>query len=412
MFASLISKPSQRHGIPFTVLLRTSFGIKGAKYFSLIRGLVGIFMFGIQTYFLSKAFSYLIRILIFSADSTLLKQDIFLMFFLGLNIIDGLAFLLAIIFQIYLFSKSHRFNKLFINFSAVFVYFGILLFFLVVILYDYEYVTKGFLDLFIYENIFIKVNIAPIISIAATIFSYFSIILLNYGDFTRYVKDESELKKGNLSLFLNLIIFSFFAVFIVVGSDVILNKNLENMDRILTNPTDIIVKFDNILITIIVLFFILFASSSTNLIANYIPTQNSLLNFIPSKLNLKNVAIIIFIFGFIIGIFWLTLLSQIGALSFIDTFGSFFGPFFGIIVTDYYLIKKSKLISKDIFSTDKKGIYFYSNGWHLKAIYSLMIGFIFAAATIWNENLMHLQSYSWIFGMLVSSLTYYLLASR
>jgi nucleobase:cation symporter-1, NCS1 family len=411
-FANLIGKPSQRHGIPFTVLLRTSFGVKGAKYFSLIRGLVGIFMFGIQTYFLSKAFSYLIRILIFSLDETLLKQDIFLTFLLGLNIIDGASFLLAIIFQIYLFSKSHRFNKLFINFSAILVYFGILLFFLVVILYDYEHVTQGFLDLFIYENFFVEANIIPVITIASTIFSYFSIILLNYGDFTRYVKNEDELKKGNLSLFLNLIIFSFFAVFIVVGSDVILNKNLENMDRILTNPTDIIGKFDNILITVVVLFFILFASSSTNLIANYIPTQNSLLNFMPTKLNLKSTAIIIAIFGFIIGIFWLTLLSQIGALSFIDTFGSFFGPFFGIIITDYYLIKKSKLTNKDIFSTDKKGIYFYSNGWHLKAIYSLMIGFIFASATIWNENLMQLQSYSWIGGMLVSSLTYYLLASR
>ena len=121
---------------------------------------------------------------------------------------------------------------------------------------------------------------------------------------------------------------------------------------------------------------------------------------------------IIFIFGFVIGIFWLTLLSQIGTLSFIDTFGSFFGPFFGIIITDYYLIKKSKLVSKDIFSTDKNGAYFYSSGWHFKAIYSLVIGFIFAAATIWNENLMHLQSYSWIGGMLASSLTYYLLASK
>ena len=411
-FANLIGKPSQKHGIPFTVLLRTSFGIKGAKYFSLIRGLVGIFMFGIQTYFLSKAFSYLIRILIFSVDSALLKQDIFLIFLLGLNIIDGVSFLLAIILQIYLFSKSHRFNKLFINFSAIFVYFGILLFFLVVILYDYEYVTKGFSDLFVYDNLFNSANLSPIIAIAGTIFSYFSIILLNYGDFTRYVKNESELKKGNLSLFINLIIFSFFAVFIVVGSDVILNKNLENMERILTNPTDIIGKFDNIIITVIVLFFILFASSSTNLIANYIPTQNSLLNFMPSKINLKSAAFIIFIFSFVIGIFWLTLLSQIGALSFIDTFGSFFGPFFGIVVVDYYLIKKSKLVNKDIFSTDKNGAYFYSNGWHLKAIYSLMIGFIFAAATIWNENLMHLQSYSWIGGMLVSSFTYYLLASR
>ena len=51
------------------------------------------------------------------------------------------------------------------------------------------------------------------------------------------------------------------------------------MERILTNPTDIIGKIDNIQITIIVLFFIIFASASTNLIANYIPAQNSLVKF-------------------------------------------------------------------------------------------------------------------------------------
>ena len=99
----------------------------------------------------------------------------------------------------------------------------------------------------------------------------------------RYVKNESELKKGNLSLILNLIIFSFFAVFIVIGSDIFLNKNLELMERILTNPTDIIGKIDNSQLTVIVLFFIVFASASTNLIANYVPAQNSLLNFFPIK---------------------------------------------------------------------------------------------------------------------------------
>jgi len=180
----------------------------------------------------------------------------------------------------------------------------------------------------------------------------------------------------------------------------------------LTNPTDIIGKFDNILITVIALFFILFASTSTNLIANYIPAQNSLLNFIPSKLNLKNTGIIIGILGFVISVFWFTLLSQIGILSFIDTFASFFGPFFGIIIIDYYFIKKKKLISKDIFSLDKDTNYYYSNGWHIKGVYSLIIGFIFAASTIWNQNLMYLQPYSWIIGMLISSLTYYMLAAR
>ena len=198
----------------------------------------------------------------------------------------------------------------------------------------------------------------------------------------------------------------------LVGSDVILNKNLENMERILTNPTDIIGKFDNIQITVLVLFFIVFASASTNLIANYIPIQNSLLNFFPNKLTLKSSGFTIAVIGFAIGIFWLPLLSQIGILSFVDTFAAFFGPFFGIIVIDYYLIKKSKLNNKDIFSSRENSSYFYSNGWHIKAIYSLFIGFIFAASTIWNENLMSLSIFFLVNWCFVSSLTYYLLASK
>jgi len=411
-FANLIGKPSQKHGIPFPVLLRTSLGFRGAKYFALVRGLVGIFMFGIQTYFLSKAMGYLIRILLFLLDGSILDQDIFLIFLLGLNVIDWVSFFLSIFFQVFLFSKSHKFNKLFINFSAITVYFGMLLFFLFILFFDFDYITQAFFDIFIFQDIFTKLNIVPLMSVAGTVFAYFSIVIVSFGDFSRYVKNETELKKGNLSLILNLIIFSFLAVFIVIGADVILNKNLENMERILTNPTDIIGKFDDILITVIVLFFILFASASSNLIANYIPTQNSLINFLPSTLNLRSSGIVIAVFGFVIGIFWLPLLSQIGILSFVDTIGSFFGPLFGVIVVDYYLVKKSNLISKDIFSSSSNGAYYYSKGWHLKAIYSLLIGFIFAAASIWNAKLMFLQSYSWIIGAFLSSLVYYLLASR
>jgi NCS1 family nucleobase:cation symporter-1 len=143
-----------------------------------------------------------------------------------------------------------------------------------------------------------------------------------------------------------------------------------------------------------------------------VPAQNSLLNFFPNKLNLRTSSYIIVIFGFIIGIFWLPLLSQIGILSFVDTFASFFGPLFGVMIIDYYAVKKSNLDNKNIFSSEHDGAYFYSNGWHIKAIYSLVLGFIFAASTIWNENLMNFHSYSWLIGAFISSLTYYLLASR
>ena len=103
-------------------------------------------------------------------------------------------------------------------------------------------------------------------------------------------------------------------------------------------------------------------------------------------------------------------LSQIGILSIIDTLGAFFGPLFGLMICDFYVIKKSNLNNKDIYSLEKNGSYYYSGGWHLKAVYSLVLGFIFSASTIWNSNLMFLQSYSWIIGAFIAALVYYLLA--
>ena len=64
----------------------------------------------------------------------------------------------------------------------------------------------------------------------------------------------------------------------------------------------------------------------------------------PSSLSIKKFKFNnYFNFWFLIGIFWLTYLSQIGILSFIDTFGAFFGPLFGVMISDYYFIKKSKI---------------------------------------------------------------------
>ena len=411
-FTNLIGKPSQKFGLPFSVLLRSSLGFRGAKFFAFIRCSVGIFMFGIQTYFLSKAIGYLIRILIFTIDNSLLDQEIFLTFLLGLNIIDWISFTLVIIFQALMFSVGMQFNKKLINISAISVYVGMIIFFFVVFLADIKITSKAFLEILNFKNFLDINNLVPLLTVAGTIFAYFSIIIISFGDFSRYVKDEKNLKKGNLSLILNLILFSFFAVFIVIGSDAFLNLKFEDLDRIFTNPTDIIGKFDNLQITVVVLFFIIIASISTNLVANFIPSQYSLINLIPSKLSLKSASYIISIIGFIIGAFWLTLLSQIGLLSFIDTFGSFFGPLLGVIVVDYYLIKKSSLSNKDLYSAESESVYYYSNGWHIKALYSVILGFIFSASTIWNINLMFLQSYAWIIGAFVSSLVYYLLANK
>ena len=411
-FSNWIGKPSQKHGLPFIVLLRSSLGIKGAKYFGLIRFFVGVFLFGIQTYFLSKAFSYLIRIVIFLAEPPLLDNQIFLIFYLGMNLIDWTAIVIAIIFQGFLFSVGMNLNKKIIIFSAIATYFGMLFFFLSVLLNDVKFTSQAFLNILNISNFFDKNNFGPLITVTSTIFAYFSIIILSFGDFSRYVKDENQLKKGNLSLILNLIIFSFFALFIVSGMDAFLKQDPENLSRILTNPTDILGKIDNLFVIILAFIFIIIASASTNLIANFIPSQYTLINFFPFSLSIKSAGFIISIIGFVIGVFWLTYLSQIGILSFIDTFGSFFGPLFGLMITDFYFLKKRNLNYKDIYSLENNGAYYFSGGWHIKAVYSVILGFIFSASTIWNDNLMFLQPYSWILGASIAAFVYYLLAKK
>ena len=412
LFSNLIGKPSQKHGIPFPVFLRLSMGVYGARYVAMLRGLVGIFMFGVQTYFISKSIGYLIRIGLFTIDSAILDKDILLLFFMGLNIIDGFSLIFSLWIQYLLFSNGQRFIKRIINFSALFVYLGLVIFFIILIRENHNEILDASSVLFENNIIYSKQNLIALLSVAGTFFAYFSIIIINFGDFSRYAKSESDVNKGNLSLLLNLLIFSFLAISLVLGSSIVFEKNLIPIDRLLTNPTDIIGKFDNTVLTFVALLFILVASASTNLIANYIPSQNSIINFFPNKFSLRSSGIIIIFLGFIFAVFWDPVLSKIGVLSFVDTLGSFFGPIAGIMIVDYYFIKNRKVINKDIFSSNKDGAYHYSSGWQIKAIYSLFIGFIFASATIWNIELRFLQSFSWIIGAVFSSMTYYLLASK
>ena len=411
-FSNLIGKPSQKHGIPFPVFLRLSMGVYGARYVAILRGLVGVFMFGVQTYFISKSVGYLVRISLFSIDSAILDKDIFLLFFMGLNTIDWFSLIFTFWIQYLLFSNGQRLIKAIINFSTLFVYLGLIIFFMILISENYNEIKNSFNDLFQNNDVYNKENLIALLSVAGTFFAYFSIVIVNFGDFSRYAKNESEVNKGNLSLFLNLIIFSFLAIFLVLGSSVVFEKNLIPVDKILTNPTDIIGKFDNTYITFIALLFILVASTSTNLIANYIPSQNSIINFFPNNSSLKSSGLIIVFLGLIFAVFWDPILRKIGILSFIDTIGSFFGPIAGVMLIDYYFIKNKKVFNKDIFSSNKDGAYYYSGGWQIKSIYSLFIGFIFASATIWNAELIFLQPFSWIIGATFSSITYYLLASK
>ena len=99
-------------------------------------------------------------------------------------------------------------------------------------------------------------------------------------------------------------------------------------------------------------------------------------------------------------------------LTSIDTLSAFFGPIFGVIISDYYLIKKEQINHKELFYPKETTEYIYTGGWNHKGLFSIVIGFIFSASTIWNASLISLQSFAWIIGAFISFLLYYLISSK
>ena len=57
---NLIGRPSQKYGVPYPVVARMAFGVLGANLAAIVRGIVGIVWYGVQTYFASKAVQVLV----------------------------------------------------------------------------------------------------------------------------------------------------------------------------------------------------------------------------------------------------------------------------------------------------------------------------------------------------------------
>ena len=72
------------------------------------------------------------------------------------------------------------------------------MFLIIIVSEHYRDLAHSFKDLLIFENVVSKDNIIKVITIAGTIFAYFSIVIVNYGDFSRYVKNKEDLNNVNL----------------------------------------------------------------------------------------------------------------------------------------------------------------------------------------------------------------------
>jgi NCS1 family nucleobase:cation symporter-1 len=211
------------------------------------------------------------------------------------------------------------------------------------------------------------------------------------------------MKKGNLwGLVGNVIFFSFITLMITGGTIAIFGEYV-------ANPTDMVAKVDNIVLTIVAAFAFFAATVGINMVANFIPPAYDLANLVPSKINFRTGGLITAGFGFIIGGMWVAVITQMGLFPFVNTLGAILAPVFGIMISDYYIIKKEQLSVDDLFTESAKGKYHYNGGFNGKAMLAWLISGYIAVGTVWPNILVFGLSdffanlgggggYAWIIG--------------
>ena len=394
---NLSGRPSVRYGIPYAVMARSSMGVRGARFPALIRGIVAIFWYGVQTYFASTAVALAIHAL-FGIEDTGGG-------FLGLNGVDWIAYIIVAGFQIGLFLMGMEWVGKFLNWAGPFVY-VVMIVLALMIWYQAGNGIWSEIGVIFQGGDSEYGTVSGFIAVVGTMVAYFAAVVINFGDFSRFVQTERQMRVGNFwGLPVSMAFFSFIALFITAGAVVLFGERL-------TDPTAIVERVDSLALTLIAAVTFFAATVGINLVANFVPAAYDIANLSPSLISARTGGIITAAVAFVIGALWVSVISTIGIAGFVDTLGAILAPLYGILIADYYVVKQRRLDVDQMFSADPSGRYYYDGGWNRRAIMAVGIAAVFSIGTVWLPALQALSGFGWLIGAVLGGVLYILFSRR
>lgn len=388
---NLSGAAGERYGIPYPVFARASMGTAGAKLPSVLRATVAVFWYGVQVYFASTAIALLIRSLTGIGGGTEI---------LGLTGIDWISFVIVWAFHIVIFWRGMDWVETFLNIAGPFVY--AVMIGLVIVLWskaDGQLLSQA-RTIFANPEGTWTTEINGFIAIVGTMVAYFAAVMINFSDFSRYAKDKKSMTVGNFAgLPLNMILFSALALLTTAGAAVVYGEAI-------INPTEIVERTDSVLLGVIAAITFFAATVGINLVANFIPAVNGIANLSPSKISFRAAGLITSGFALVIGGLWTAFISQFGIGGFVNTLGATLAPLYGILIVDYYLLRKQELNRDDLYNMNG-GDYYYGNGWNDNALIAFCFAAVFSVATVWVPFLGQLAGYAWVIGAVLGGVIYY-----
>lgn len=383
--------PGTKYGIPFPVLLRSSFGIVGSNVPCLIRGIVACGWFGIQTMFGGLAIHLMLSALSDGwASLGGVGEVIGFFIFWAMNI--------AVVIK---GSESIKWMETMAAPLLLVVGLGLLFW------------ATG------------KVSLGEVLSVPANrpedagfmgyffggltaMVGFWATLSLNIPDFSRYAKSQKDQVIGQIvGLPLTMFLFAALGVIMTAASPALVGETV-------SDPVSLIGKINSPFWVVIAMVLIIIATISTNTAANVVSPTNDFQNIAPKYINNTRGVLLTGLIGVLL-MGW-ELLKKAGLLesdvsvesmysNWLLGYSSLLGPIAGIMIVDYFLIKGQDLDLVSLYS--EKGAYPMVN---YAGFIAFLVPVILTVIAITTGFMNWFYSYGWFTGAAAGAVIYYFAA--
>jgi nucleobase:cation symporter-1, NCS1 family len=389
-----------KYGVSFPVLCRASFGVRGANIPAMLRAIVACGWFGIQTWIGGLALNALLTAA-WPAWSGFAQRQV-------------IAFLVFWLIQVVIILRGIEGIKVLESWAAPLLLTG------GVVLLIWAINKGGGLGAVLQRSSALQSGQTPFWTLFPAALTanvgYWATLSLNIPDFTRYAKSQRSQATGQaLGLPTTMTAFAFIGVAVTSATIVIFGEAV-------WDPIRLVSMIGSPAVIIFAALIVLAAQITTNMAANVVSPANDFSNLNPRKISYVAGGLITAVIG-ILMMPW-KLYSDAAAYIFTWLIGysSLMGALGGILIADYWVLRRQKLNLRDLF--ELKGEYTYGNGTNWRAVTALVFavlpvvpGFIRAALTpggqVPNPNFLDtVYTYAWFVTFFLSFILYLALMKR
>jgi len=333
-----------KYGIPFPVFLRSAFCIYGANIPALLRAVVAIGWFGIQTMVMAFAIDGILVELSPTGYGGMAGSVGFFNLPAHTVISFFISWIMTVVICYYSSPKHSAPGVKWLNdiSAPILIVIGLGLLW-------WGYTKAGGWGPILNQPTTASWSIWP--AFLTAMVAYWATLAINISDLTRFAKNQKVQYIGQtVGMPTTMTLYSFIGVAVTSATVVIYGAAI-------WDPVALMIKTGSLFFIYIGLIFVILATLTTNIAANMIAPINDVMHVYPKKLNWEVTTIIISIIGILMQPWRFLADPNAYIWTWLLVYGAFLGPVAGVVVADFWLIRKQTIKLDDIYQKD--GYYDY-----------------------------------------------------